>query len=88
MPIRTYPINLQPDDNGTLLVTSDDFPELTTFGENEAEAIVHAADALEVMVAQYLRRGLPIPTPSPARGRPTVVVGCRRPISDSPGRLR
>jgi antitoxin HicB len=69
-----YPINLQPDDNGTLLVTSDDFPELTTFGENETEALVHAADAFGAMVAQYRRRGLPIPAPSPARGRPTVGV--------------
>ena len=87
MPVRTYPINLQPYDNGTLLVTSDDFPELTTFGENEAEALLHAADALKVMMAQYLRRGLPIPPAFPARGRPTVAVHVP-PISDSPVRLR
>ena len=74
MPVCMYPINLEPDDNGTLLVTSDDFPELTTFGENQADVLVHAADALEVMVAQYLRRGLPMPIPSPARGRPTIAV--------------
>jgi antitoxin HicB len=68
MPIRKYPINFQPDDNGTLLVTSDDFPELTSFGKNEADALLHAADALKVMIAQYLRRGLPLPAASPARG--------------------
>lgn len=67
-----YPLNLEPDDNGTLLVTSDDFPELTTFGEDERDAVIHAADALAVMAAQYMRRGLSIPSGSPARGRPTA----------------
>jgi antitoxin HicB len=69
-----YPLNLEPDDNATLLVTSDDFPELTTFGEGERDALTHAADALAVMAAQYMRRGLPIPSGSPARGRPTVAL--------------
>jgi antitoxin HicB len=69
-----YPLNLEPDDNATLLVTSDDFPELTTFGEDEHDALTHAADALAVMAAQYMRRGLSIPSGSPARGRPTVTL--------------
>ena len=37
-----YPLNLEPDDNATLLVTSDDFPELTTFGEDERGSARHA----------------------------------------------
>ena len=32
----TYPIKLEPDDNGTLLVTCPALPEVTTFGKNEA----------------------------------------------------
>src|SRR5207249_1965214 len=47
-----YPLDLEPDDNGTLLVTSKDFPELTTFGTDEADALRHAADALAVITAQ------------------------------------
>ena len=38
----TYPIKLEPDDNGTLLVTCPALPEVTTFGKDEAEAIKHA----------------------------------------------
>ena len=33
-----YPITLE-DDGGTVLVTSPDFPELTTFGDDREEAI-------------------------------------------------
>lgn len=69
-----YPLNFEPDDNGTLLLTSEDFPELTTLGEDERDALIHAADALAVMAAQYMRRGLKIPSGSPARGRPTVAL--------------
>ena len=36
-----YPIALK-DDDGTLLVTSPDFPEVTTFGEDREEAIARA----------------------------------------------
>ena len=42
----TYPIKLEPDDNGTLLVTCPTLPEVTTFGEDEAEAIEHAREAI------------------------------------------
>ena len=39
----TYPILLQEDD-GTLLATSPDFPELTTFGMDRDEALARAVD--------------------------------------------
>ena len=45
-----YPINLE-DDDGTLLATSPDFPELTTFGDDREEAIARAVDALEQAIA-------------------------------------
>ena len=37
--------------NGTLLVTCPALPEVTTFGEDEAEAIEHARDAIEEAIA-------------------------------------
>ena len=40
-----YPIKLELDDNGTLLVTCPALPEVTTFGENEEDAKRRAADA-------------------------------------------
>jgi predicted RNase H-like HicB family nuclease len=42
----TYPIKLEPDDNGTLLVTCPALPEITTFGEDEADVVEHARDAI------------------------------------------
>ena len=39
-----YPITLQ-DDDGTVLATSPDFPELTTFGDDREESLVRAVDA-------------------------------------------
>ena len=58
-----YPIALQ-DDDGTLLVTSPDFPELTTFGEDHEEAVARAVHALEEAIAARIHDRKEIPTPS------------------------
>ena len=41
-----YPITLTPDDNGTLLITSPDFPELASFGDTVEDALFRAQGAL------------------------------------------
>ena len=64
-----YPVTLQPDD-GTVLVTSPDFPELTTFGTDDGDAMVHAADAFEEAIAARIAARQDIPLPS--RGRRSV----------------
>jgi antitoxin HicB len=66
-----YPVDLTPDGD-TILVTSPDFPELTTFGEDEADALLHARDALESVIMLYISDRLPLPQPSPARSRQVV----------------
>ena len=58
-----YPIALENDD-GTLLVTSPDFPELTTFGEDRDEAVARAVDALEEAIAACIHDRKDIPPPS------------------------
>ena len=58
-----YPIALE-DDDGTLLVTSPDFPELTTFGDDREEATVRAVHALEEAIAARIHDRRDIPTPS------------------------
>ena len=58
-----YPIALE-DDDGTVLVTSPDFPELTTFGEDRDEAIARAVHALEEAIAARIHDRKDIPTPS------------------------
>lgn len=63
----TYQIELAPDDNNTVLATSPDFPEVTTFGEDNNEALLRAIDALEEAIAARIARREPIPGPSDGR---------------------
>ena len=58
-----YPIRLE-DDDGTVLATSPDFPELTTFGDDGDEAIARAVYALEEAIAARIHDGKAIPSPS------------------------
>ena len=66
-----FPIKLEPDDNGTLLVTCPLLPEVTSFGDDEADALRHAADAIEEALAARISDGLDVPVPParPARSR-------------------
>ena len=58
-----YPITLEADE-GTLLATSPDFPELTTFGYDREEAAARAVHALEEAIAARIhdRRDIPMPS--------------------------
>lgn len=51
-----FPLRLEPDDDGSLLVTCDVLPEVTTFGEDEASALRHARDAIEEALAARMSR--------------------------------
>ena len=59
-----YPVELTPDDNDTVLVTSPDFPEMTTFGDDEADALHHAVSAIETAIIGRMTDREPIPFPS------------------------
>lgn len=63
-----YPVVLEPDDNGTVMVTFPDFPEAQTFGEDEADALARASDALATIVDGYIRARRPLPAPSRVSG--------------------
>ncbi len=58
-----YPIQLE-DDDDTVLATSPDFPELTTFGADRDEAIARASDALQEAIAARIHDGKDVPLPS------------------------
>ena len=66
-----YPIKLEPDDNGTLLVTCPALPEVTTFGEDQADAIEHALDAIEEAIAARMADGREVQEP---KGKSRVLV--------------
>ena len=61
-----YPVILEKDDD-TVLVTSPDFPEITTFGTDRDEAIARAVDALEESIASRIHDGQDVPLPSQGR---------------------
>lgn len=68
----SYPVELTPDDNDTLLVTFPDVPGAITYGKNEDDALVNAVDVLESIFSVLISDRHDIPVPSPARGRRTV----------------
>jgi antitoxin HicB len=58
-----YPVKLEADDNGTVLATCPSLPEVTTFGEDDTDALAHAVDAIEEALAARIADGEDIPPP-------------------------
>ena len=58
-----YPITLE-EDEGAVLASSPDFPELTTFGEDREEAVTRAVHALEEAIGARIHDRKDIPPPS------------------------
>jgi len=69
-----YPVTLERDDNGTILVSVPDLPEAHTFGEDESDALERAKDALATVIDAYIkdRRDIPSPSALVARHRVTM----------------
>lgn len=68
----SYPIELTPDDNDTVMVSFPDVPGALSFGEDEAEALENGRDALETVLSGLIADRKDIPAPSSPDGRPTV----------------
>lgn len=62
-----YRVELVPDD-GTVMVSFPDFPEAVTFGDDEADALARAVDALETAMIGRMSDREEIPDPSRGRG--------------------
>jgi antitoxin HicB len=64
-----YRVTLTPDDNDTFLVTCDDLPEVTTFGEDRDDALLRAADAISEALAARMahKEAIPMPTGGPGQ---------------------
>ena len=59
-----YPIEVTPDDNGTLIVTCPDLPLVLSFGDDVEDAMRHAVDAIETALAAMIddHEDIPMPT--------------------------
>ena len=65
----SYRVVLTPDDNETVMVTCPDLPEVTTFGEDEADALLRAIGAIEEALAARMAKRERVPSPSAGKGR-------------------
>ena len=61
-----YAVHLQPADEGGFVVTCRDLPALVTQGEDQADALAQAADAMDEVFAVHMDDGLPLPAPTAA----------------------
>ena len=62
-----YPVLLKAAKEGGFIVTCRDLPPLITQGENKADALAQAADAMDEVFATYMLEGLTFPVPSKTR---------------------
>lgn len=65
-----YEIKLDVDDNDTFLVTAPAFPEVTTFGVDQREALVQGRAAIEEAIAARIadHEDIPNPVRDPGKG--------------------
>ena len=70
-----YRVTLKRASNGTVIATFADVPEAHTVGNDKAQALARAPDALETALAIYVdeRRDLPSPT-RPRKGQRAVAL--------------
>jgi antitoxin HicB len=59
-----YPAQFKAAEEGGFVVTFPDIPEAITQGEDEEDAMLHAADVLESAIDGYIEDGIHIPAPS------------------------
>jgi antitoxin HicB len=70
-----YPVTLNKDTNGSVLVAVPDLPEANSVGDDEDEALLNAVDAIETALEIYFDERRPVPMPSKAKkGQPTVAL--------------
>jgi antitoxin HicB len=69
-----YPVLLEPDTNGTVLVSFPDIPEAHTFGDDEQEALARAADLLQDVLADYIESRRDVPEPSKVKKRSSSLI--------------
>ena len=62
-----YPVLLKAAEEGGFIVSCRDLPSLITQGEDKADALAQAADAMDEVFATYMLEGLTFPTPSKPR---------------------
>jgi antitoxin HicB len=71
---QSYTITLRPEPEGGFTVLVPAFPEIVTYGEDEAEAIAMAKDAIELSVEHRIAEGMAVPVPEDTRVKQVTVL--------------
>lgn len=71
---RPFDVLLRPEPEGGFTVRVPAFPEIVTYGEDEAEALAMAREAIELVIEDRTARGEPIPAPDAMRLRSVLVA--------------
>ena len=69
-----FPVLLTSASEGGFVVTCRDLPQLVTQGEDRADALLQAADAMDEVFAAYMIEGIEFPQPSKSRRREQLVA--------------
>jgi antitoxin HicB len=71
---RKFTVVLEPEEEGGFTVRVPSFPEIVTYGKDEAEALAMAEDAIRLVLEDSLARGEPLPNGEPARIREVTIT--------------
>jgi antitoxin HicB len=71
---RTFAVVLEPEEEGGFTVRVPAFPEIVTYGKDEAEALAMAEDAIRLVVEDCIARGEPLPSETPPTIRQVTVT--------------
>ena len=69
-----FPVLLTTAGEGGFVVTCRDLPQLITQGEDQADALLQAVDAMDEVFATYMIEGIDFPEPSRLRRREQLVA--------------
>jgi antitoxin HicB len=68
-----YPVLLTPAEEGGYVVTCRNLPQLVTQGDNEHDALVQAADAMDEVFASYMLNNMDFPEPGKVKFKEYLV---------------
>ena len=71
---RTYTVVLRPEPDGGFTVRVPALPEIVTYGEDEADALAMAKEAIELAIEHRASRGEEIPDPQSVPIRKVTVL--------------
>ncbi len=71
---QKFAVVLEPEEEGGFSVRVPSLPEIVTYGNDEAEALAMAEDAIRLVLEDCAAHGEPIPNDKPPRVREVTIT--------------